>query len=161
MATRKSITIACTMATLAAASAAVPLAASAQRHHRSASDGRLVIGVRVDFTSATDAAGTFAACCAVDDAGAARAHVTSFTPRADNTADFEATETLAGSAGTITLALRGSTGPLDSARHIARGGWSVTRGTGAYAGLEGRGRFRALTDEDTGALTAINSGHAR
>jgi hypothetical protein len=34
----------------------------------------------------------------------------------------------------------------------------VRSGTGAYAGLDGSGRFTALTDEATGALTAINRG---
>ena len=151
---KKRITIICA---LAVACAAVSTAA-AGREHRAGDGDRLVFGVRVDFTSATEAAGKFAVCCAVDDAGAARANVTSFVPRRDKTADFQATETLAGSRGTITLALRGTTGPLDSDRHIARGGWTVRSGTGAYAGLDGSGRFTALTDEATGALTAINRG---
>jgi hypothetical protein len=69
--------------------------------------------------------------------------------------------TLAGSKGDITLALRGTTGPLDSPVHIARGSWKVVAGTGAYANLKGRGTFTAVTDQVTGALTAINTGKAR
>jgi hypothetical protein len=124
-------------------------------------DHRLMIGVRVDFTSATHAEGTFTACCVVNDSGAAQADVTSFVPGGNNTATFEATETFVGANGTFVLALRGTTGPLDSPRHIARGRWRVVGGTGAYAGLRGSGGFTAVTDQITGALTAINKGVGR
>jgi hypothetical protein len=153
--TKKRVTIACLLAAIAVTFSIVPLAAS---HNR---DQQLAIGVRVDFTSSTDAVGTFAACCVVTDSGSAQAVVTSFTPKPNNTAAFEATETLAGSKGDITLALRGTTGPLDSPVHIARGSWKVVAGTGAYANLKGRGTFTAVTDQVTGALTAINRGKAR
>jgi hypothetical protein len=153
--TKKRIMIVCMLAAVVAAFSIVPLAASAER------DQRLVMGIRVDFTSATQAVGTFAACCAVTDSGSARANVTSFTPKANNTASFEATETLAGSKGDITLALRGTTGPLDSPIHIARGKWKVIGGTGAYVDLRGHGTFTAVTDQTTGALTAINKGKGR
>jgi hypothetical protein len=134
-----------------AAATTVPLAASADR------DEKLVIGVRVDFVSDTHAEGTFAACCAVNDSGEAQADVTSFTVR-NGFAEFEAIETFDGSQGTFRLALRGTTGPLSSQNHIARGRWRVIDGTGAYADLEGRGRFTAVTNQADGALTAINTG---
>jgi hypothetical protein len=153
--TKKGITIVCMLVAIVAAFSIVPLAASADR------DRRLVIGLRLDFTSSTHAVGTFAACCAVNDTGPAQADVTSFTPGKHNTARFTATENLAGSQGTITLALRGTTGPLDSPNHIARGKWKVLQGTGAYVGLRGRGKFTAVTNQTTGALTAINEGKAR
>ena len=153
--TKKRILIVCMLAAVVAAFSIVPLASSAER------DQRLVLGIRVDFTSSTHAAGTFAACCAVTDSGSAQADVTSFTPRTNNTASFEATETLAGSKGDITLALRGTTGPLDSPNHIARGRWTVVGGTGVYVDLRGRGSFTAVTNQATGALTAINQGKAR
>jgi hypothetical protein len=153
--TRKRITIACLLAAIVPALLIVPLAGS---HNR---EQQLAIGVRVDFTSSTHATGTFAACCVVTDSGSAQADVTSFTPKPNNTATFEATETLAGSKGDIILALRGTTGPLDSAVHIARGQWTIVGGTGAYADLRGRGSFTAVTDQATGALTAINKGKAR
>ncbi len=147
------------MLTLLAASVFVPLAASGDRNDR---DDRLVIGIRVDFTSATHASGTFVACCAVNDSGTATADVTSFVPKRNgDEARFEATETFAGSQGTFTVALRGTTGPLSSPNHIARGRWSVTGGTGAYAGLRGDGRFTAVTDTNSGALTAVNRGDAQ
>ena len=153
--TKKRLTIACLLAALVAAFSVVPLAASADR------DRQLVVGIRLDFTSSTHAEGTFAACCVVTDSGAARVDVTSFTPQPNNRASFEATQTLAGSKGDIVLALRGTTGPLDSDVHIARGRWNVVGGTGAYEDLSGRGTFTAVTDQTTGALTAVNKGKAR
>lgn len=143
--------ILCMLVGAVVAAATVPLAASADRDHR------LVIGVRVSFVSSSHADGTFAACCAVNDNGTAQADITAFTVKGDRGA-FEAVETFVGSEGTFRLALRGTTGPLSSLRHIARGGWRVLDGTGAYADLRGEGKFTALTDETDGALTAINTG---
>jgi hypothetical protein len=153
--TKRRIALLCLLVSAVAAFTIVPLAASADR------DREVVMGVRVDFTSSTHAEGTFAVCCAVTDSGSAQADVTSFTPQSNNRARFEATETLAGSEGTIVLALRGTTGPLDSDVHVARGRWEVVGGTGAYAGLKGRGAFTAATDQLTGALTAVNEGKVR
>jgi hypothetical protein len=136
-----------------AAAATVPLA-SADR------DQRLLIGVRLNFVSSSHADGTFAACCAVNDGGTAQADITAFTANGD-TGRFEAIETFNGSNGSFRLALRGTTGPLSSPRHVAQGTWRVLDGTGAYAGLSGDGKFKAVTDENAGgALTAINSGEA-
>jgi hypothetical protein len=131
--------------------AVVPLTASADRDHP------LTIGVRLDFTTATEATGTFAACCEVNDAGAASAEVTSFIEHG-NRARFEATNTFDGSKGSFTTLLRGTTGPLGSDRHIARGHWRVIGGTGAYENLEGQGKLTAVTDQTTGALTGIEDG---
>jgi hypothetical protein len=153
--TKKRVTIACLLAAIAVTFSIVPLAASQNR------DQQLAIGVRVDFATSTHAVGTFAACCVVNDSGSAQADVISVTPKPNNTAAFEAIETLAGSKGDITLALRGTTGPLDSDVHIARGAWKIVGGTGAYADLRGRGTFTAVTDQLTGALTAINRGKVR
>ena len=132
----------------------VPLAAS----HRE--DQRLVIGVRLDFTSESHAVGSFAACCALTDSGPATADITSFVPKGSE-ARFEATNTFVGSQGSFTIKLRGVTGPLGSAVHVARGRWNVIGGTGAYEELEGEGKLKAVTDQNTGALTAIDTGHVR
>ncbi len=152
--TKRRLTIACLLAAVVAAFSIAPLAASAER------DRQLVAGVRLDFTSSTHAEGTFAVCCVITDSGAARADVTAFTPQPNNRATFEATETLVGSKGDIVLALQGTTGPLDSDVHVARGRWKVVGGTGAYEDLRGRGSFTAVTDQTTGALTAVNEGKA-
>jgi hypothetical protein len=120
-------------------------------------DKRTAIGVRLNFTSDTHADGTFAVCCAITDSGVASADVTSFEPRRTD-ARFEATNAFVGSKGSFTLKLRGVTGPLDSSVHIATGHWHVVGGTGAYENLEGEGRLTATTDQNTGALTGIDTG---
>jgi hypothetical protein len=145
----------------AAAAALVPLTASADRAPRSHHDRHVAIGVRLDFTSATQAVGTFSACCAIDDSGTATAEVTSYEPGTHNRAAFEAINSFSGSKGTFRIRLRGSTGPLGGANHVAKARWRVIDGTGAYARLEGGGHLTALTDQDTGALTAIDVGTVR
>lgn len=132
------------------AATTVPLAASADR------DEELVIGVRLSFATGT---GTFAACCAVEDAGRASVSVTLLGVKG-NRREFEAVETFVGAQGTFRLALHGTSGPLSSAVHVARGTWRVIDGTRAYDDLEARGRFTAVTDTNTGDLTAINKGEA-
>ena len=137
---------------LVAAAVLVPLAAS-----HGDSGGQINLGVRLDFTSETEATGTFAACCAFTDSGQASAVVTSFVPQG-NHARFEARNVFVGSDGTFTLRLRGVTGPLGSAVHVARARWDVIAGTGVYSGMRGQGRLKAVTDQNTGALTAIDTG---
>lgn len=149
---KKTITLALLVA-VAGTAAVVPLAASA------GDDDRLTIGVQLDFTSSTEASGTFAACCEVNDAGTASAEVTSYTPSGSR-ARFEATNTFDGSKGSFKVLLRGRTGPLGSDRHVARGHWRVIDGSGAYEDLAGHGRLTAVTDQTTGALTAIQNGAA-
>ena len=138
-------------AVVAVAGSVVPVAASR------GGDERTAIGVRLNFTSDRHAEGTFAVCCAITDSGAASAEVTSFEPQGSN-ARFAATNAFVGSKGSFTLELRGVTGPLGSPVHIATGHWEVVRGTGAYENLEGDGRLTAVTDQDTGALTGVDTG---
>ena len=118
------------------------------------------IGVRLDFSSSTEADGSFAVCCSVTDSGTAHAEVTSYVEEGDH-ARFEATNAFTGENGSFTILLRGTTGPLSSPVHVARGRWHVTEGSGAYADLEGKGRFTAVTNQSTGALTAIDKGRLR
>ena len=134
--------------------AVVPFAAFAEGD---GDDDAATIGVRLDFSSPTEAAGTFSVCCSVTDSGTARAEVTSFVEKGDH-ARFEATNTFGGANGSFTILLRGTTGPLGSPVHVARGRWRVIEGSGAYAGLEGKGRLTAVTNQETGALTAIDEG---
>ncbi len=122
-------------------------------------DGRVAIGVRLDLMNGT---GSFVACCAVNDHGPASVEITSFVPHDDrDEATFEATNTFMGSKGSITVRLRGTTGPLSSENHIANARWRVVKGTGDYANLSGGGTLKALTDQTTGALTGIDVGTVR
>ena len=138
-------------AAVAVAGSFVPVAASRGGAERAA------IGVRLNFTTDTHADGTFAVCCAITDSGAASADVTSFEPRGSD-AQFVATNEFVGSKGSFTLELRGVTGPLGSPVHTATGHWHVVSGTGAYENLEGKGRLTAVTDQNTGALTGLDTG---
>ena len=121
----------------------------------------LVIGVGVDFNSPTHAEGTFNACCAVNDSGRAQADVTSYVPQENNTATFEATETFSGSEGTFVAEL--ADGPArQPAAHRTR---SLARRQRHRCVLEdrreGHGVFTAVTNQTTGALTAVNDGSGR
>ena len=147
---KKKIILAAVLTVAAAAVVVMPLAASADH------DRELTIGVRLDFTSSTEATGTFAVCCAVND-GAAKALITSYRERGSQ-AKFEATNTFDGKKGSFTILLRGTTGPLGSDRHVADARWHVIAGSGAYEDLEAHGDLTAVTDQTTGALTAIDTG---
>jgi hypothetical protein len=152
MSTRFKILV--TLFALAAVAVTVPLAAASREN-----DSRLVIGIRLNFDSSTHAAGTFAACCAVNDDGVAEAQVLSFAPRGDDEGVFEATNTYVGQKGSFTILLRGVTGPLDSERHVARARWRVIHGSGAYAQLSGEGQLTAVTDETNGFLSGVAVGN--
>lgn len=153
MRTRTSL-IACIF-TFVLVAVTAPLAAA-----RAPNDHGLVIGVRLTFDSSTHAAGSFAACCAVNDDGSAEAHISSFTPTSGDKAIFEATNTYTGAFGSFTIQLNGVTGPLDSQRHVARAHWTVISGSGAYASLHGDGRLTAVTDEKDRSLAAVANGEA-
>ena len=141
-----------TLLTLAVVAVAVPLATASP-----ANDNRLVIGIKLTFDSSTHASGSFAVCCAVNDAGSAEANILSYAPSGDH-ATFKATNTYTGHNGTFKILLEGVTGPLSSPIHIARAHWTVISGTGAYTNLHGDGRLTAVTDESDGSLAGIATG---
>ncbi len=152
----KRILLALTLLLAAAASATIPLAASAEGMRP------LVIGARFDLETGT---GTFSACCAVSDSGTASLEITLFEVRR-NEGVFEATNTFAGADGSFTLAIRGTTGPLaidgvENPRHIARGMWQIASATGDYVGLQGQGELTAMSDFAAGTLTAVDDGVAK
>jgi len=158
----RKLSLAAPLAAAAAALALVPLAASADRAKRAHNPRQVAIGVRLDFSSATEAAGTFSAYCAINDHGVAQAEITSYVPDdRDHRARFEAINSFTGTNGSFRLRLRGWTGPLHSPNHVAHGHWRVLDGTGAYERLEGGGELTALTDQSTGALTAVDVGTVR
>ena len=144
-----------TLLTLAVLAVAVPLATASP-----AKENRLVIGIKLTFDSSTHASGSFAACCAVNDAGSAQANILSYTPSGDQ-ATFKATNTYTGHNGTFEILLKGVTGPLTSPIHIARAHWTVISGTGAYTNLHGDGRLTAVTDDTNGSLAGIATGEGR
>jgi hypothetical protein len=152
----KRILLALTLLLAAAASATIPLAASAEGM------SPLVIGARFNLETGT---GTFSACCAINDSGTASLAITSFEVRR-NEGVFEATNTFTGAEGSFTIAIRGTTGPLtidgvENPRHIARGRWQIASATGDYVGLQGQGELTAMSDFAAGTLTAVDDGLAK
>ncbi len=152
----KRILLALTLVLAAAATAVIPLAASA------GGNSPLVIGARFSLETGM---GTFSACCAVSDSGSASLEITSFEVRG-NEGVFEATNTFTGAQGSFTISIHGTTGPLlidgvESPRHIARGKWRITSATGDYVGLEGHGVLTAMSDYVAGTLTAVDDGVAK
>ena len=116
-----------------------------------------MIGVRVNFVSSSHADGTFAACCAVNDNGAAQADVTAYTVKGDRR-HFRGDRDVRRLEGHVQArAARHHRSAEQPPPHRARP-LAVLDGTGEYAQLSGEGQFTALTDETDGALTAINNG---
>ena len=98
------------------------------------------------------ASGSFVCTGIVRDTGAC---IVEYSVAADGS--VAATKTLTGMHGTIVMELRGTfvpTGQLSAV--VPNGRWRVTAGTGAYANLRGRGRFRTRVSFDDQTL---QSGH--
>ena len=98
------------------------------------------------------ATGTFACEGVVRDTGTC---VVQYSVDADGA--VQAAKTLTGQHGTIVMQLRGTflpIGPLHAV--VPNGVWTVTGGTGAYATLRGRGRFRTRVEFDN---QTFQSGH--
>jgi hypothetical protein len=148
---------------VAAAVAAVvvlPLAATAGDRER------LVLTERMQLTSFDPAtgrgtqAGTFVAAGAVNDAGPATATF-QVRPRKRGCADLTGPHTFTGAEGTITVFTTGEICPFPPPtppRSFARGTWRVVGATGAYAGLQGRGRVYATADFSNGQITIARDG---
>ena len=136
-----------------AASVVVPLTAFANDEHR------IVIGVRYDLNPGPPltGAGTWSACCAINDSGATHAvvHVTGVK---NDFATIEGTHTFGSAAGTFTDHFTGTLGPLSSPREIAEGHWTIVSGTGAYADARGSGTFTVEVDGPTGTATGAHEG---
>jgi hypothetical protein len=104
--------------------------------------------VAIDFRTATTSgnaqagrtAGTFTMAGRVPDAGRMTTAYRAIGPRVD------ATATLIGTRGILTVGLRGAPGPVLDGRQSAAGRWRVCGGTGPYLRLAGKGRWEAVTE---------------
>lgn len=145
----KKLSLVLVVVAIASAFAALPFAASADSRER------LVLDERMTIVGGT-AAGTFASAGAVNDRGAATAVFS-----VDDRGNLTGTHTLDGSEGRIVMATRAKVRPFpppDPPRVFMDGSWTITGGTGAYAGLEGRGKILAVADFTDGRLTIIRDG---
>jgi hypothetical protein len=143
------------LAGVAASLVALPLASSA-------SDGqRLMISERNQLSGPTSQVGTWVGAGAVNDSGSAVAEF-ELTPMAGK-ALLTGTHVLTGANGTITIQTRAWVRPFPPPtppRAMAEGTWKMIAGTGAYAGLEARGKVYATADFTTGEITILRDGSA-
>lgn len=101
-----------------------------------------------DLTASTTS-GTFSVSGAISDAGlergsgrfAGQGHLNTGEPNS-----LHGEMTLVGADGTIELYLVGAFGHLPAALADGHGNWWLGEGTGAYAGLHGRGSWTAIAD---------------
>jgi hypothetical protein len=114
--------------------------------------------VAIDFRTATSSgnaqagrtAGTFTLTGRVPDAGRMTTAYRAMGPRVD------ATATLIGTRGILTIGLRGALGPVLDGRQSAAGRWRLCGGTGAYRHARGSGLWDAVADPPAapGGMTA-------
>ncbi|MDQ4049758.1 MAG: hypothetical protein M3131_10335 [Actinomycetota bacterium] len=125
-----------------------------------AAQKRFAIGFRLNFTGPSSSAGPFSAAGAVSDSGNSNATF-KITPTKRDEGRLEGTQEFVGSTGSITAHFRGTAGPLSSPRATGRGRFRIVSGTGAYAGIEGQGRFLVIADFTTGSVTGTYDGKLR
>jgi len=127
--------------------------ASADNEHR------VVIGVRYNLNPGPPltGAGTWSACCGINDSGTTQA-VVLITRVKNDFATIEGTHTFESPLGTFTDTFKGTLGPLSSPRQVAEGHWKIVSGTGAYAGARGSGTFTVEVDGPTGTATGVHEG---
>jgi hypothetical protein len=119
-----------------ALTAAAPAAAGAS--------GQLTIDFQAPTTGgdqhASRAVGTFSMTGALADAGTAITAYRVVGTRVD------ATATLIGARGILTIAMRGTLGGIADGQQRAAGRWAVCGGTGPYRRLAGRGQWQSVAD---------------
>ena len=151
---RRSLLLISVIGAIVATLVALPLAASAESQHR------LTLSVRYNLNPGPPitGTGTWAACCAIDDAGTTQG-VVNITGMKNDYATIEGTHTFQSPRGTFSDVYKGTLGPLSSVRQIAEGHAKLLGGTGAYANVRGTVRFTVVVDGATGTGTGIHEGH--
>jgi len=125
------------------------------------SDKRFLLSWRGSFTGPNSGAGSFAVGGALSDAGTLSATFAT-TPGKDDCAVVTGDETFTSANGAFTAHLSGlscSFGPNDP-REPFDGRFTITGGTGAYAGLSGKGTITSLADFSDGTFTGVHDGTA-
>lgn len=137
--------------------AALPLTAGAH------SDKRFVVALRGNLTSDTSAAGTFAGDGAISGSGTIESTFTA-TPTRNNCFAIKADWTFTAADGSFAFhgSGRSCSSAPDGSRAIGDFSFTISGGTGAYAGLAGKGTATGVTDfDDEGAVTTVFDGTAR
>lgn len=137
----------------AATAAAVPLAASGD------STRPLYLGMSLHFTGANTSEGAFVASGAVADSGTADVSDLTIAPAGTgDTGRLSGTETYSGQQGRIVTSFQGVAFPLSSPHEVGIGRFDIVSGTGAYAGVTGRGTFEIVVDATTNQLIGTEIG---
>jgi len=151
-------------AVLAAGVVAVPFAATAGDQKRIVLTERLQVTGFVPATGAGTLAGTFVSAGAVNEAGSVAATFTLVPVKKGGCGSLTGTHVLTGAAGTLSVrtdALACPYPPSSPPRSFVRGKWHVVGGTGAYAGVAGKGRIIATGDFGTGEITIARDGKVK
>jgi len=123
----------------------------------------LMISERNELTGPNTQAGTWVGAGAVNDAGPVTAQFT-VIPHGPGQGLLTGTHVLTGSEGSITVETRALVLPFpppSPPRALAEGTWMIVDATGAYEGLEARGKIYATADFTTGEITIVRDGTAR
>ena len=141
----------------------MPLAANAGDEKRIVLTERLQVTGFVPATGAGTLAGTFQSAGAVNEAGSVAATFT-LVPVKGGCGSLTGTHVLTGAAGTLSVRTDARACPYPPGappRSFVRGKWHVVGGTGAYAGLAGKGRILATGDFGTGEITIARDGKVK
>jgi hypothetical protein len=147
-------------ASMLAAVVAVPLAANAGDEKRMVLTERLQVTAFNPATGAGTLTGTFMAAGAINDAGTVAATF-SLVPEKGGCGRLTGVHVLTATTGTLSVRTNAVACPFPPKappRTYVRGKWSVVGGTGAYAGLDGKGRILATGDLGTGEITIARDG---
>jgi hypothetical protein len=117
------------------------------------SDHNLLISFDENFTSNSTIDGTTTLAGAFSDKGSRHQDFT-VTPENANEVIVTGTIHITGSKGTLTTKFTGEI-PVGSNPTFIEGTEYITGGTGAYAGVHGKGTFEATIDFDTGNIVGV------
>jgi hypothetical protein len=136
--------------------AVLPLSAGAN------SDRRFVVAIRGNLNSDSDGSGTFAAGGAISTSGTFDVSY-SATPINDRCSATKGEWIFTAPDGSFTLHLsaRGCSNSPNDPHAVLDGTFKIPAGTGAYAGLAGRGSATGVVDFTDGTFTTLFDGRAK
>jgi hypothetical protein len=126
------------------------------------SDQRLYLGAYLHFTGPNTTAGTFVASGAIEDSGTVDVQHLAIVPTGHSGhGRLSGTQTYSSQLGTIVTSFEGTAFPLSSPHEVGLGRFEIVSGTGAYAGLTGRGKFQIVVDAVSNQLIETEIGNVR
>jgi hypothetical protein len=118
------------------------------------------IGFNLHGMGPTSAAGTFVMSGRFQDSGASAVENISLVPIADSDrARLSGDQQFVGQQGTIFTQFTGVAFPITSPHEVGEGGFVILSGTGAYAGVRGRGSFLVVVDQISNQFIGTETGN--